>query len=91
MRLAICSAVSPGDDGQGVDADLLAQNSELLHGGRAAGVERGHQDAFSLALGEAFGEFGGGGGFTACLKADHQDGRRRAVDLELACLGAVAG
>ena len=31
------------DDRQRVDADLLAEHGELLHRGRAAHVERGHQ------------------------------------------------
>ncbi len=39
-----------GDDRQRLDADLLAEHRELLHRGRAARVERGHQH---LALARA--------------------------------------
>ena len=42
--------VLAGDDRQGVDADLGAEDGELLHRRRAAGVERGHQHPLALAL-----------------------------------------
>ena len=82
--------VLAGDDRQGVDADLLAEDRELLHRGGAAGVERGHQDALALALLEAAGELGGGGGLARALQADHQDRRGRRVDAEVAGLALAA-
>ena len=48
--------VLPGDDRQRVDADLDAEDGELLHRRRPAGVERGHQHALALALLEPLGE-----------------------------------
>ena len=80
----------PGDDRQGVDADLRAEDRELLHRRRAAGVERGHQHALALALLQALGELGGGGGLARALQADHQDRRRRAVDAQLPGLAFAA-
>jgi hypothetical protein len=62
------------DDGQRVDADLLAEDGELFHGRGAVHVERGHQDALVLALLQALGDLGGGRGLAAALQADHQDG-----------------
>ena len=47
-----------GDDRQGGDADLLAEHAQLLHGGRAAGVERGEQDLLVLPFLEALGDLG---------------------------------
>ena len=82
--------VLAGDDRQGVDADLLAEDGELLHRRRAAGVERGHQHALALALLEALGELGGGGGLAGALQADHQDRRGRRVDAEVAGLALAA-
>jgi hypothetical protein len=78
------------DDGQRVDADLLAEDGELFHGGGAVHVERGHQHALALALLQALGDLGGGGGLAAALQADHQDGGGRVVDLERAGV-VVAG
>ena len=68
------------DDRQRVDADLGAEDGELLHRRRAVGVERGHQHPLALALLEPLGELGGGRGLAAALQADHQDRRRRVVD-----------
>jgi hypothetical protein len=70
------------DDRQGIDADLRAENLQLLHCGGAVGIERGHQHALALALLEALGELGGGCRLARALKADHQDRRGRVVDLE---------
>ena len=64
-----------GDDRQRVDADLLAEHGELLHRGRAARVERGHQHAPLVAVGEAPGDLGGGRRLARALQADHQDRR----------------
>jgi hypothetical protein len=66
-----------GDDGQGIDADLLAEDGELLHRGRAARIERGHQHLLLLLFEEALGELGGGGGLARALQADHHDRHRR--------------
>ena len=71
-----------GDDRQGVDADLGAEDGELLHRGRAAGVERGHQHPLALALLPAAGELGGGGGLARALQADHQHRGGGRVDPE---------
>ena len=62
----------------------------MLHRGGAVGVERGHENALAVAVFQAFGELGGGGGFTRALQADHQDGGGRVVDFQLARI-AVAG
>ena len=66
-----------GNDRQGVDADLLAEHRKLLHRGRTAGIERGHQHLALGQLGEALGDLGGGGGFAGALQADHHDRDRR--------------
>ena len=65
-----------GNDGQRLDADLAAENRKLLLRGRALHVERGHQHLALHALGQAFGDFGCGGGFTRALQAHHHDGER---------------
>ena len=75
--------VLAGDDRQGVDADLQAEHRELLHRGRAAGVEARHQHALAVAFLEALGEFRGGGGLARALQADHQDRRGRVVDPQI--------
>ena len=82
--------VLAGHDRQGVDADLGAEDGELLHRRRAAGVERGHQHALALALLEAPGELGGGGGLAGALQADHQDRRGGRVDAQVAGLALAA-
>ena len=82
--------VLAGDDGQGVDADLVPEDGELLHGGGAAGVEGGHEHALALALLEAAGELGGGGGLARALQADHQDRGGGRVDAEVAGLALAA-
>ena len=78
------------DDGQGVDADLRAEDRQLLHRGGAVDVERGHQHALAVALLETLGQLGGGGGLARALQADHQDRRGRVVDLQRAGI-AFAG
>ncbi len=82
--------VLAGDDRQGVDADLGAEDRELLHRRRAAGVERGHEHALALALLPAAGELGGGRGLARALQADHQHRGGGRVDLEGGG-GGVAG
>ncbi len=74
------------DNRQGVDADLVAEDRQLFHRGGAVHVKRGHQHAFAVFFLEPFGEFGGCGGLTAALQADHQDRRWRIVDLKRAGL-----
>ena len=76
-------ALSP-DDGQRVDADLAAENLQLLHRGRARHVERGHQHALAVALLEAQGDLRGRGRLARALKPHHEDRRGRAVDAQLA-------
>ena len=66
-----------GHDRQAGDAGLLGHLRQLLHRRRTAGVERGDEDFLLLALGNALGELGGGGGFTRALKTRHQDRHRR--------------
>ena len=56
------------DDRQRVDLHLFAENFELFLGGRAARVERGHQDLALLAVLQALGDLGGGGGFARALQ-----------------------
>jgi len=53
-----------GDDRQGVDFDLTTEHGELFLRRRTLHVERGHQRALAMALFQALGDFGGGGGFT---------------------------
>ena len=90
-RLAIATGGLADHDRQRLDADLLAENGELLLRGRAAHVERGHQHALALLLEQALGDLGGGGGLARALQADHQDRhRRRRVEIE-AGLDAFAG
>ena len=69
-------------DRQGVDADLAAQDRQLLHRGRAVGVQGRHQHALLLAVLQALGELCRGGGLARALQPDHQDRRRRAVDAQ---------
>ncbi len=72
-----------GNDRQRVDADLLAENAQLLLRGRALDVERGHQHAALVALGQALGDLGGGGGLAGALQADQHDGDgRRRVEID---------
>ena len=72
------------DDGERVDADLAAEDFELFHGRGAVDVERGHQHALAVAVLEALGELGGGGGLARALQADHEDRGRRVVDFQRA-------
>ena len=51
------------DDRQRLDIDLLAEDGELLHRGRTARIERGHQHFALEAIGEALGDLCGGRGF----------------------------
>ena len=73
---------APGDLRPGVSPLTMAsvstftcvpENGELLLRGGAAGVERGHQNLALVALGQALGDLGGGGGLAGALQADHQD------------------
>ena len=71
------------DDRQRLDADLLAEHRELLHRGRTARVERGHQHLALALLGEAPRDLRRGGGFARALQADHHDGdRRRRIEVD---------
>ena len=72
-----CRRRLAGDDRQGVDADLLAQHRQLLHGGRTARCRARPSAPACLALLEPQRELGGGGGLARALQADHQDGHRR--------------
>ena len=58
-------------------ADLLAEDLELFLRGGALHVERGHQDPRLVALGDALGDFRGGGGLACALQADQHDRDRR--------------
>ena len=69
-------------DGQGVDADLEAEDGELFHRGRALRVERGHQHALAVAVLEAFGELGGRRRLARALEAHDEDRGRRVVDAQ---------
>ena len=44
------------DDGQGIDADLGAEDGKLFHRGGTVGVERRHQDALAVLFRQALGE-----------------------------------
>ena len=71
------------DDRQRRDLEIAAEHGKLLHRRRAIDVERGHQHLALVALGEAAGEFCGGGGFTGALQTDHHDRhRRRRVEVD---------
>ena len=79
-----------GDDGERVDLHLAAENGELFLCGRTPGVERGHQHAALVALGEALGDLRRGRGLARALQADHQDGdRRRGAQVEGGVLAAA--
>ena len=72
-----------GHDRQRIDADLLAEHGELFHGGRAAGIEGGHQGLALHHLGEPLGDFRRGRGFARALQTDHHDGdRRRRIEVD---------
>ena len=76
-------------DRQRVDVGLSAEHRQLLLRSRTGDVERRHQDALPLALGQALGELGGGGRLTGALQTDHHDdGRRIDVDVQLGGFGA---
>ena len=62
---------------------LLGEDRELFHGRRAAHVERGEQDALLAAVGEAFGDLAGGGGFARALQAGHHHDRRGHIDAKV--------
>ena len=80
------------DDRQRRDIEIAPEHGELLHGGRTVDVERGHQHLALVALGEAAGELGGGGGFAGALQADHHDrDRRHRVEVDGLALGAERG
>ena len=81
-----------GDDRQGLDIEVAAEHRELLHRRRAIDVERGHQHLALVALGQAAGEFCGGGGFAGALQADHHDrDRRHRVEVDGLAVGAERG
>jgi len=63
----------PGDDRQGGDPDLRAQNGQLLHRGRTPRIERGHQDLLLVAIGQTACDLGRRGRLAGALKTDHQD------------------
>ena len=80
------------DHRQRVDAGVAAEHGELLHRRRPAHVERGHQHFALLPVGEAAGEFRGGGGFAGALQTDHHDGdRRRGVEIDTLAVGTQRG
>ena len=79
------------NDRQGVDADLGAEDRQLVLRRRAVDVEGGHEHALAVLLGQALGEFRGRRGFTAALQTDHQDGRGRVVDFQLTGFVIVTG
>ena len=69
---------------------LLAENGELFLCRRSPRVERGHQHAALVALGEALGDLCGGGGLAGALKAHHEDGDgRRGAQVEGGVLTAT--
>ena len=81
-----------GHDRQGLDLEIAPEHRELLHRRRAVDVERGHQHLALVALGQAAGEFGGGGGFAGALQADHHDGdRRHGVEVDGLAVGTKRG
>ncbi len=69
--------VLAGNDRQRVDADLPAENGELLLRGRPLHVERGHQHLAPVALEQALGDLRGGGRLARALQADQHDRDRR--------------
>ena len=76
-RLAISTARWPSTIGRKPAINLAGQLLELFHGRRAARIERGEQDFLLVNVLNAFGEFGGGGGFARALQARHQNRDRR--------------
>ena len=78
-----------GDDGQSLDAGLLAENFELFLRSRAARVERGHQYAFLFAGLQANGDLGCRRRLAGALKTDHHD-RERRRRIEVDRLGLLA-
>ena len=55
------------DDRQCLNADLGAKDCQLFHRGGTVYVERCHQHALALTLGQALGQLCGGGGLTRTL------------------------
>ena len=77
------------DDRQRVDADLLAKHRELFLRRGALDVERGHQHATSVALGQALGDLGRGRRLAGALQADQHDrDGRRGVEVDRLRLAA---
>ena len=68
-----------GDNGQRIDSGLLAEHTQLLLCRRPARVERGHQHLLLVAIRQALGDLGAGGGLARSLQAHEHDrhGRRR--------------
>ena len=75
--------------GKGRDLGLLAEHPELLLRGRPARIQRGHQNALALFLGQELADLGGCGGLAGALEADdHNDGRRLGPQVDLLDLAA---
>jgi hypothetical protein len=68
------------DDGERRDARLLAQDLELLHGGRAVDVQGRHQHALLVFGLQQARELGRSRGLARALQADHQDRSRRRAE-----------
>ena len=71
------------NDWQRRHANLLSQNSELLHRRRTAHVERGEKNFLALFFLQALGKFTGCGRLTGTLKTGHHDDSWRRVDFQL--------
>ena len=73
-------AVTPGVDG---DAELARERLELLHGRGAVDVDRGEVGGAAALVAQVTTELGGGGGLPRAVETDqHDDGGRRAAELE---------
>ena len=73
-----------GDDRQGGDIGLLAEDAELLLGRRPVDVERGEQHLLLVVGLEPERDLGRARGLARALQPDHQDRhRRRRLEVEL--------